>query len=69
MRSWSSGSCSQHGLAWLVLLLLYGLSGFALLLGAIMAVYTACLALMRGFGRGEGLGRAEDQPQPGDAAR
>src|SRR3954451_19175749 len=38
---------SQHGLAWLLLLLLYGLSGFALLLGAIMAIYTACLSLIR----------------------
>src|SRR5712691_8835354 len=38
---------SQHGLPWLVLLLLYGMSGFALLLGAIMAAYTACLSLIR----------------------
>jgi hypothetical protein len=38
---------SQNGLAWLLLLLLYGLSGFALLLGAIMAIYTACLSLIR----------------------
>jgi hypothetical protein len=38
---------SQHGLPWLVLLLLYGMSGFALLLGALMAAYTACLSLIR----------------------
>ena len=59
---------SQHGLAWLVLLLLYGLSGFALLLGAIMAVYTACLALIRALAEVKDWA-ARNQPQPGDAAR
>src|SRR4051794_40443010 len=40
---------NHQGLGWLILVLLYEAVGFAILVGVLMAVYTAGLALLRGL--------------------